>query len=58
MKRKNPGLFNGYWLDMQGNKIRRIYKAEYPELYRLHRICSTYERMDANREGGRQQETL
>lgn len=47
MKRKGSGLFNGYWLDMQGKKIRRIYRREYPELYRLHRICSMYERLDA-----------
>lgn len=35
----NAGLFTGYWLDMAGNRIRRIYRSEYPELYRLHRLC-------------------
>lgn len=44
MKPKRPSLFNGYWLDMDGNQIRRIWRKEYPELYRLHRICSMYER--------------
>jgi hypothetical protein len=48
MKRRN-GLFNGWWLDMAGRKIRRIYRNEYPELYRLHRICSSYERQDKER---------
>jgi hypothetical protein len=35
---KGPGLFNGWWLDMGGKKLRRIRRNEYPELYRLHRI--------------------
>jgi hypothetical protein len=45
MKRRNPnaGLFNGYWLNMDGTKIRRIRQNEYPELYRLHRLCSEVE---------------
>lgn len=29
------GAFNGWWLDMAGRKIRRIYRNEYGELYRL-----------------------
>ena len=39
-KRRNPnaGLFNGYWLDTNGKRIRRLVRSEYPELYRLHRI--------------------
>ena len=43
--RRNPkaGLFNGFWTDLEGNKIRRIYRSEYPELYRLHRLCSELE---------------
>jgi hypothetical protein len=39
----NAGLFNGYWLNMDGTKQRRIYRSEYPELYRLHRLCSEVE---------------
>jgi len=38
VKRKSPGLFNGFWLDMAGKKIRRIYRSEYGELYRLERL--------------------
>jgi hypothetical protein len=44
--KRGPGLFNGYWLDMAGNKIRRIYRSEYGELYRLHRLCAMYEKQD------------
>ena len=32
---KRAGLFNGFWLDLSGKKIRRIRRDEYPELYRL-----------------------
>ena len=31
------GLFTGWWTDLDGKKVRRIYRSEYPELYRLHR---------------------
>lgn len=31
------GLFNGYWTTLDGTKIRRIRRNEYPELYRLYR---------------------
>jgi hypothetical protein len=41
---KGSGLFNGWWLDMAGKKLRRIRRNEYPELYRLHRVCSDYEK--------------
>ena len=39
LMKRNPraGLFNGYWLDMQGNRIRRIYRTSTGELYRLER---------------------
>jgi hypothetical protein len=39
MSRRSPkaGLFNGFWLDGSGEKVRRIQRAEYPELYRLWR---------------------
>jgi hypothetical protein len=45
MKRRNPnaGLFGQWWLDMEGNRIRRIQRSEWPELYRLHRLCSEVE---------------
>lgn len=38
MSRTNPrqGLFNGYWTDLQGKRIRRIRQNEYGELYRLN----------------------
>lgn len=36
-RRPGPGLFNGWWTDLAGNKLRRIRRDEYPELYRLHR---------------------
>jgi hypothetical protein len=32
---KRAGLFNGYWLTPSGEKLRRIRRDEYPELYRL-----------------------
>ena len=32
---KRQGLFNGYWLTPSGDRIRRIRRDEYPELYRL-----------------------
>lgn len=35
MRKKGPGLFHGFWLDMAGRKLRRIYHSEYGELYRL-----------------------
>ena len=37
--KRNPraGLFTGYWTTLDGKKIRRIYRSEYGELYRLHR---------------------
>jgi hypothetical protein len=38
MKRNaRAGLFTGWWTDLDGTKIRRIYRSEYPELYRLHK---------------------
>ena len=37
MKKKPPGLFNGWWTDLRGNRIRRVYRSDYPELYRLWR---------------------
>ena len=41
--KKNPraGLFSGWWYDMDGKKLRRIRKDEYPTLYRLHRQYTT-----------------
>lgn len=33
----NSGLFTGWWTSLDGKKIRRIRRDEYPELYRLHR---------------------
>lgn len=38
-RRNGAGLFNGYWLNMDGTKQRRIFRSEYGELYRLHRLC-------------------
>ena len=35
MKRKRTGLFNGFWLDHEGRRIRRLTGAELAELYRL-----------------------
>jgi hypothetical protein len=32
---KRAGLFNGFWLTLDGAKLRRIRRDEYPELYRL-----------------------
>jgi hypothetical protein len=32
---KRAGLFNGYWYDVDGRKLRRIRRSEYAELYRL-----------------------
>lgn len=52
MKSKRPSLFNGYWHDMEGNKIRRIWRKEYGELYRLHRLCVEYEKQDVAGGGG------
>lgn len=44
MKRHpNQGLFNGHWLDLNGRKIGRIKRSEYPEIYRLHRLCTEVE---------------
>jgi hypothetical protein len=43
-KPQRSGLFNGWWLDMQGRRVERIKRDEYPELYRLHRICAEQER--------------
>ena len=44
-KRRSPnaGLFTGWWTDLEGKRIRRIRRNEFPELYRLHRICSEQE---------------
>ena len=38
MSRRNPraGLFVGWWFSMDGKKLRRIARHEYPELYRLN----------------------
>jgi hypothetical protein len=36
-RRNSPGLFNGWWTDLDGRKLRRIRRDEYPMLYRLHR---------------------
>ena len=30
------GLFHGWWLNLDGTRIRRIRQAEYGELYRLN----------------------
>lgn len=35
--RRRAGLFNGFWLDLSGERIHRIRRDEYPELYRLWR---------------------
>ena len=37
--KRNPrqGLFNGFWTDLEGNRIRRIYREEYGPLYELVR---------------------
>jgi hypothetical protein len=32
---KRQGLFNGYWLTLDGRKVRRIRRDEYGPLYRL-----------------------
>jgi hypothetical protein len=45
--KRGPGLFNGFWTTLDGKVIRRIYRSEYGELYRLHRICVMYEKQDA-----------
>jgi hypothetical protein len=45
---KRASLFNGFWLDAGGNRIRRIYREEYPELYRLHRLCLEVERANGH----------
>ena len=34
MKRR-PGLFNGYWRTLEGEKIRRASRADIAEAYRL-----------------------
>ena len=34
---KRAGLFNGYWYDLEGQKLRRIRRDEYPMLYRVWR---------------------
>ena len=34
MKRR-PGLFNGYWWTLEGEKIRRASRADIAEAYRL-----------------------
>lgn len=36
-KNPNQGLFNGYWFDLSGSRIRKLRRNEYPELYRLWR---------------------
>lgn len=47
-KSKGSGLFNGHWDrvhdDEGARKHVRIQRSEYPELYRLHRLCSQIER--------------
>lgn len=35
MKRRNPGLFTGWWTDLNGKRLRRVRRNEYGELYRL-----------------------
>jgi hypothetical protein len=39
VSRRNPkaGLFTGWWTDLDGKRLRRIHRHEYPELYRLWR---------------------
>lgn len=32
---KRPALFNGYWFDMAGKKLRRVSRLEHGELRRL-----------------------
>ena len=39
----NQGLFPGYWTDLAGKKLRRVRRDEYPELYRIHRLCAEVE---------------
>ena len=34
MKRR-PSLFNGWWLEMDGSRRRKVRRAEYGMLYRL-----------------------
>jgi hypothetical protein len=36
-RRATPGLFAGWWTDLNGKRIRRIRRSEYAALYRLHR---------------------
>jgi hypothetical protein len=33
--KRRPGLFCGFWTDLNGRRIRRITRAELAELYRL-----------------------
>jgi hypothetical protein len=35
MRRRNQGLFVGYWFDLKGKKLRRARRAELSEAYRL-----------------------
>jgi hypothetical protein len=35
VKGKKPSLFNGFWLDSTGQKVRRVYRSEIAEAYRL-----------------------
>lgn len=35
MRHKRPGLFNGYWLTPSGERIRRIRRDEFADLYRI-----------------------
>lgn len=32
------GAFVGWWTDLAGNRLRRIHRSEYPELYRLLKL--------------------
>jgi hypothetical protein len=32
---KRAGFFNGYWTTLDGKRMRRIRRDEYPDLYRL-----------------------
>lgn len=34
---RSPGLFNGFWFDMEGRRLGRIRQDEYPTLYGLWR---------------------
>jgi hypothetical protein len=44
--KRGPGLFTGWWTDIEGNRTRKILRNEFGELYRLYRICTQYEKQD------------